>query len=90
VAIEDTSARLADWIKAEGIEGRYPPDILAGYLIQSLGAHYVAERLANGNTVFLRASAENHIHPGDETLDEWVSENLRHGHLAEDMWRRAA
>jgi hypothetical protein len=84
------SARLAEWIAAEGIKSRYPADVLAGYLVQSLGGQYVAERLASGNTVFLRASAENHAEDADLSLEQWAAEEARDGHLAEDMRRSAA
>lgn len=83
--LPDLGARLAGWITAQGIKGRYPAEVLAAHLVRELGAEYVTGRLDSGDTAFLRGAAERHVEEADMTLQEWAAENHWHGHLAEDM-----
>ena len=76
----DVAAKLAAWIDEQGITALDSTEALAGRVIASLGAAYVAERLASGATDYLRATAEAYTNPAPLDDAGLAAELFWHGH----------
>jgi len=74
------AARLAAWTEAQDITSADSPAALADRVIASLGAAYVAARLATGDTAYLHATASRYAAPGSLSDGQWAAEEHYHGH----------
>jgi len=72
--------RLAEWIKAEGIEGSYPPDGIASRVVAQVHASYLTAWLDQGGTPYLRDMCARIKDEDDMTPEERAAENYWHGH----------
>lgn len=52
--VNELTAQLTEWIKAEGITGHYPPDQIASRVVASIHHSRLAGWLAQGGTDYLR------------------------------------
>lgn len=79
---------LARWIETEEIAKGEVADAVAGSLIVAQGLVWVAREYGNPNGSQALHDAASALADGaDLSLEEWVTENWNHGHLAEDMRR---
>ncbi len=79
-ATADLTARLTEWIKAEGISGHYPPDQIAARVVSQVHASYLTLQLDQGGTPYLRDLCERIKDEADLTDSERAAENYWHGH----------
>ncbi len=79
----DLAERLAAWIEAEKITGYYGAAGIAARVVAQVH-HSNLTRWLDEDSPYLRDMCSRIKDETDLTLGEWVTENLRHGHLAED------
>lgn len=53
-SVNELTAQLTDWIKAEGITGHYPPDQIAAHVVASIHHSRLTGWLTQGGTDYLR------------------------------------
>lgn len=76
----DLASQLTEWIKAEGIEGHYPPDQIAARVVASIHPSYLTAWLAQGGTPYLRDMCARIKDTEDLTPPEYFGELHFHGH----------
>lgn len=81
---EDRAAlavRLAAWMLAEGIAGHYGPLETAARVAAANNPEWLAAVLDQGGSDYLRHRCENIRDLADLTDAEFITEQVRHGHL---------
>lgn len=85
----DLTARLTEFIKAEGIEGNYPPDRVAARALAQVHPSHIERWLAEGSE-YLRNLCARIKDEEDMTAAELAAEDHYHGHGGRPSKRRSA